>query len=76
MTYRGIVSNGVVVLEGQKPLEGTIVEVTPLREISSQPSTFASHPALGMWKDRTDFPNDAVEASKVLRKRLMDRAGE
>lgn len=29
MTYRGIVSNGVVVLEGEKPAEGTIVDVTP-----------------------------------------------
>jgi hypothetical protein len=30
MTYRGIVSNGVVVLEGEAPSEGTLVEVTPL----------------------------------------------
>ena len=30
MTYRGIVSNGVVVLEGPKPVEGTLVEVTPV----------------------------------------------
>jgi hypothetical protein len=28
MTYRGIVSNGVVVLPGPKPLNGTVVEVT------------------------------------------------
>lgn len=28
MTYRGIVSNGVVVLNGEKPVEGTLVEVT------------------------------------------------
>ncbi len=35
------------------------------------------HPALraiaGMWKDRTDLPKDSVEASKVLRRRLMGR---
>ena len=30
MTYRGIVSNGVVVLEGAKPVNGTVVEVTPV----------------------------------------------
>jgi hypothetical protein len=30
MTYRGIVSNGVVVLEGDKPTDGTVVEVTPV----------------------------------------------
>ena len=29
MTYRGIVQNGVVVIDGQKPAEGTVVEVTP-----------------------------------------------
>jgi hypothetical protein len=31
MTYRGIVSNGVIVLEGETLSEGTAVEVTPLR---------------------------------------------
>jgi len=30
MTYRGIVSNGVVVLEGGALSEGTAVEVTPI----------------------------------------------
>jgi hypothetical protein len=30
MTYRGVVSNGVVVLEGETPVEGTVVEVTPI----------------------------------------------
>ncbi len=30
MTYRGIVSNGVVVLDGPKPQNGTVVEVTPV----------------------------------------------
>jgi hypothetical protein len=37
MTYRGIVSNGVVVLEGNKPLEGTVVEVTPVDESTPHP---------------------------------------
>jgi hypothetical protein len=37
MTYRGIVSNGVVVLEGKKPVEGTVVEVTPVDESAQHP---------------------------------------
>ena len=76
MTYRGIVSNGVVLLEGDKPVEGTIVEVTPLDESGSPTRGLADHPAVGMWKDRTDLPGDAVEASKVLRQKLMRRADE
>jgi hypothetical protein len=27
----------------------------------------ATHPALGIWKDRTDLPDDSIEASKQLR---------
>ncbi len=71
MRYRGIVSNGVVVLEGEKPSDGTIVEVTPLELSTDRP---ADHPAIGIWKDRTDLPADPVEASKLLRERLMRRA--
>ena len=26
MTYRGVVNNGVVVIEGEKPAEGTVVD--------------------------------------------------
>jgi glycerol kinase len=29
-----------------------------------------AHPALGIWKDRTDLPQDSVQASKVLRERM------
>jgi hypothetical protein len=76
MTYRGIVSNGVVVLEGEKPLEGTVVEVTPLAVVASKPADPAAHPAIGIWKDRTDLPTDPVEASKILRQRLMRRTDE
>jgi hypothetical protein len=71
MTYRGVVSNGVVVLEGSKPAEGTIVEVTSLEEPASAAPGPADHPAIGIWKDRTDLPADSVEASKFLRQRLM-----
>lgn len=76
MTYRGVVSNGVVVLEGAKPIEGTLVEVTPLDTTTSHTGGLADHPAIGMWKGRSDLPDDSVEASKVLRQRLMRRADE
>lgn len=33
----------------------------------------ATHPALGIWKDRTDLPTDSVEASRTLRDRLKRR---
>jgi hypothetical protein len=72
MTYRGIVNHGVVVIDGEKPADGTVVEVTP---VDASPD-LASHPAIGIWKDRTDLPEDAVEASKVLRQRLMQRSDE
>lgn len=75
MVYRGIVTNGVVILEGESPSDGTRVEVTTLDD-SSRASDFANHPAIGLWKDRDDLPEDPVEPSKVLRARLMRRADE
>lgn len=33
----------------------------------------AAHPALGVWKDRTDLPDDSVEASKQLRESMTRR---
>jgi hypothetical protein len=76
MTYRGIVNNGVVVLEEGSPEEGTVVEVTPVDVAAQARGGLADHPAVGMWKDRTDLPADAVEASKLLRERLMRRVDE
>ncbi len=76
MTYREVVSNGVVLLEGERPLEGTIVEVTPIEVSPSRTHDLADHPAAGIWKDRTDLPDDSVEASKVLRQKLMRRTDE
>lgn len=73
MTYRGRMAHGVVVLEGDKPADGTLVEVTPVVQPQSSGGTLAGHAALGMWKDRADLPEDSVEASKVLRQRLMRR---
>jgi hypothetical protein len=83
MTYRGIVSNGVVILDGDKPAEGTVVEITPVAtetETSAQGTdssgSVANHPAIGIWKDRKDLPEDSVEAAKVLGERLMRRTDE
>src|SRR4051812_31753037 len=51
MTYRGRMDHGVVVLEGERPPDGTVVEVTPVRQPA--PATvgpgLATHAALGMW---------------------------
>jgi hypothetical protein len=33
----------------------------------------AAHPALGIWKHRTDLPDDSLAASKLLRERMMRR---
>jgi hypothetical protein len=76
MTYRGTMKNGVVVIDGEKPADGTVVEITPLPEPVPPPANLADHPAIGIWKDRTDLPADSVEASRVLRQRLMRRSDE
>lgn len=76
MTYRGRMDHGVVVLEGDKPADGTLVEVTPIEQPQPAAGNLAGHPALGMWKDRQDLPEDSVEASNVLRQKLMRRDDE
>lgn len=73
MTYRGIVSNGVVVLEGQRPSEGTLVEVTPVdADFWASPTLDELARAQGvrpMGDVRTIFgtwpgdPNDGFEAA-------------
>lgn len=73
MTYRGIMSNGVIVLEGDKPAEGTVVEVVP---VPTPPKSFRDSPGFGIWRDRTDLPEDSAEASQVLGEQLMRRSNE
>jgi hypothetical protein len=41
--------------------------------VTAQAKPIAGHPALGIWKDRTDLPEDSVEASNLLRERMMRR---
>ena len=64
MTYRGIVKNGVVIVEqGARIPEGTPVQVVPLDEDACKGGEL---PAFGLWRDRTDLP-DSAEASLKLR---------
>lgn len=70
MTYRGIVKNGVIVLDDDAPLpDGTVVEVAPL---DSNARSLAEHPAFGIWRLREDM-GDPVEASRRLREELERR---
>jgi len=41
---------------------------------SAQSERVAAHPALGIWKDRADLPDDSIEASNLLRERMMHRS--
>ena len=47
-----------------------------LDELTSNAAVPPVHPAAGIWKDRTDLPDEAAEASKVLGERLMRRDHE
>ncbi|HEY8666737.1 MAG TPA: hypothetical protein VIL86_08740 [Tepidisphaeraceae bacterium] len=47
-----------------------LVESTPA---GAQAQPIAGHPALGIWRDRTDLPEDSVEASNLLRERMTRR---
>ena len=47
MTYRGKMVDGVVVIDGDKPADGTVVEITPLPE---EIKSLADLPAFGMWR--------------------------
>ena len=72
MTYRGIVTNGVVVLEGQERLpDGTQVEILPVRPCIE---SLGELPAFGLWRDRTDM-TEGGEASLSLRASLERRQG-
>jgi len=56
-------------------VQAKLVELAgPTRHIA-QSTPVAGHPALGIWKDRTDLPDDSIEASILLRKRMMRTNG-
>lgn len=70
MTYRGIVQNGVIVLDGGAKLaDGTAVEIQALDENGK---SLLGHPALGIWREREDMSHPA-EASRRLRKQVEER---
>ncbi len=71
MVYRGRVTAGVVVLDGDRPRDGTVVQVIPVEDAEVNPPTLASHPAVGIWKDRTDLPEDPSAAKALLGRKLM-----
>ena len=70
MTYRGKMVDGVVVIDGDKPADGTVVEITPLPE---EIKSLADLPAFGMWRDRTDLPLDSADVADELRRRATRR---
>ena len=58
MTYRGIVQNGVIVLDGGAKLaDGTAVQIQALDENGK---SLLCHPALGIWRQRTDRRDPAA----------------
>lgn len=70
MTYRGVVKNGVIVLDDSERLpDGTVVEVSPA---SNGDRPRFGNPAFGMWADRTDM-TDSAEASRALRRSIERR---
>ena len=67
MTYRGIMSKGLVVLQDDAVLpDGTLVDVTPVSDTSEN---LAELPAFGIWRDREDL-GDSAEASLKLRRQV------
>ncbi len=76
MIYKGKVSAGVVILEGDPPRDGTLVQVSILEDQAVQPPTLADHPAVGIWKDRTDLSQDAADAKRQLGRKLMGLADD
>ncbi|MCH8967019.1 MAG: hypothetical protein IID43_05030 [Planctomycetes bacterium] len=72
MTYRGIVQDGVIVLDGGAKLaDGTAVQIQALDENGK---SLLCHPALGIWRERADL-SDSSEASRRLRRQLEKRGG-
>jgi hypothetical protein len=47
--------------------------VEPARD-HTQTEPVAVHPAIGIWKDRIDLPDGSIEASNLLRERMMRRS--
>jgi hypothetical protein len=75
MTFRGTFQQGVIVLaDGQKLEEGQEVVVLPLQS-ATVPAPQEELPGFGLWRDRTDLPEDSAEAGEMLRRMTEERKG-
>lgn len=54
-------------------VQAKVKELVASTPAAARENPITWHPALGIWKDRTDLPQDPVEASKMLRERMMRR---
>jgi len=54
-------------------VQAKVKELVESTSAQVQVNPVAAHPALGIWKNRTDLPDDSLEASIVLRERMMRR---
>ena len=76
MTYRGIVKNGVIVIEagGELP-DGQVVDVTTVSTTAPRGDSKTENlPAFGLWKDRGEW-SDSAEAARQLRQMTESREG-
>jgi hypothetical protein len=54
-------------------VQAKVKELVDSHPVAAPMKPIAAHPALGIWKDRTDLPDDSALASKLLRERMMHR---
>jgi hypothetical protein len=52
-------------------VQAKLKELVEPARADAKVNPIATHPALGIWKNRIDLPQDPVEASKLLRERMM-----
>jgi hypothetical protein len=52
-------------------VQAKLKEIVGSAPLTATAQPIANHPALGTWKNRTDLPDDAIEASRFLRERMM-----
>lgn len=55
-------------------VQAKLMELIQPTRNGTQNKPDAVHPALGIWKDRVDLPDDSIEASNLLRERMMRRS--
>jgi len=78
MTYRGIVRNGVVVLDGMdRPQDGTIVSVEPVGPVGREPPRGSADSIMqhaGFWADQAeDVDRSLDELRRMKQEELANR---